>query len=364
MRVALIEPYYGGSHQAWADGYAAGSAHDVTLVTHPARFWKWRMHGAFLTLAELLAADIEVNGVPDVILASSMMDVAAFTGAIRHAAPGVPVAVYFHESQFTYPLSPSDRPDATYQMKNWASAVTADLVIFNSEYHRSVFREKAVRFLNDFPEHKHVEKVDDVIDGSVVLPIGIDIRGLDPTGIKPGNPPLILWNQRWEHDKGPDLLKAIVSGLMKAEISFEMAMCGEVFVSVPLAYSEIEELLGGRLVHAGWAERGEYVDLLNRASVVLSTADQEFFGIGITEAVAAGARPVFPNRLVYPERIDDFNYEPARSLYDTPGHAVDLISEALRSTPGAVDTTVASDFAWDKVAPRYDTVLEGLHRLL
>jgi hypothetical protein len=97
---------------------------------------------------------------------------------------------------------------------------------------------------------------------------------------------------------------------------------------------------------------------------VLSTADQEFFGIGITEAVAAGARPVFPNRLVYPERINDFNYEPARSLYDTPGHAVDLISEALRSTPGAVDATVASDFTWDKVAPRYDTVLECLHRPL
>jgi glycosyltransferase involved in cell wall biosynthesis len=151
---------------------------------------------------------------------------------------------------------------------------------------------------------------------------------------------------------------------MKAEISFDMAMCGEVFVSVPPAYDEIAELLGGRLIHAGWAERDEYVDLLNRASVVLSTADQEFFGIGITEAVAAGAQPVFPNRLVYPERIHDFNCEPARSLYDTPGHAVDLISEALRSAPGAVDSAVASDFAWDKVAPRYDTVLERLHRPL
>jgi glycosyltransferase involved in cell wall biosynthesis len=362
MRIALIEPYYGGSHQAWADGYASASDHDVTLITHPARFWKWRMHGGFLTLADQLADDIARNGVPDVILVSSMMDVAAFAGAIRHSAPGVPLAVYFHESQFSYPLSPADKSDATYQMKNWASAAIADVVIFNSEYHRSIFREKALLFLNDFPEHKHVEKVAEVIDGSIVLPVGIDIQGLEPNREKPRDPPLILWSQRWEHDKGPEELKAIASGLIKADASFDMAMCGEVFVSVPPTYGEIAELLGDRLIHAGWAERGAYIDLLNRASVVLSTADQEFFGIGITEAVAAGARPVFPNRLVYPERIDDFNLEPARSLYDSPGHAVDLISEALRSAQDTVDVSGANDFAWNKVAPRYDTVLERLHR--
>ena len=225
-----MEPYYGGSHQAWADGYAAASVHDVTLITHPARFWKWRMHGAFLTLADELEDDIARNGAPDVILASSMMNVASFAGAIRHMAPEVPIAVYFHESQFSYPLSPADRPDATYQMKNWSSAATADLVIFNSQYHRSTFREKARPFLNDFPEYKHVEKVDEVIDASIVLPVGIDIEGLDQTGPKPRNPPLIMWNQRWEHDKGPEELKAIVSRLIDSNVDFTMAMCGEVFV--------------------------------------------------------------------------------------------------------------------------------------
>lgn len=40
MQVALVEPYYGGSHQAWADGYAARSSHEVRLLTHDARFCK------------------------------------------------------------------------------------------------------------------------------------------------------------------------------------------------------------------------------------------------------------------------------------------------------------------------------------
>ncbi len=360
MRVALVEPYYGGSHMAWADGYAAASVHDVSLITHPARFWKWRMHGAFLTLADGLEDDISDSGVPDVILASSMMNVAAFAGAVRTVAPGVPIAVYFHESQFTYPLSPADKVDATYPMKNWSSAATADLVIFNSEYHRSVFREEARKFLNVFPEYKHVEKVDEVIDASIVLPVGVDISGLDPTAAKPKDPPLIIWNQRWEHDKGPEELKEIVQGLIESGIEFNIAMCGEVFVSVPPTYEEITDLLGDRLIHSGWADRDRYVELLNQSSVVLSTAHQEFFGIGVTEAVGAGAHPVFPNRLVYPERVTDFGAVPETSLYDSPSEAVRSITEALRREVSDESSTRAQRFSWDEVAPLYDDALSGL----
>jgi len=360
MRVTVVEPYYGGSHKAWADGYAAASAHDVTLITHPARFWKWRMHGAFLTLADELAHDVELNGPPDVILASSMMDVAAFAGAVRNVASGVPIAVYFHESQFTYPLSPSDKPDATYPMKNWSSAATADLVIFNSQYHRTVFREEARRFLNSFPEYKHVGRVDEVLDASDVLPVGIDVSDLESPSSGSQDPPLVLWNQRWEHDKGPDELKAIVAGLMSAGADFRFAMCGEVFVSVPSTYGEITEMLGNRLVHSGWAEREQYVELLSETSVVLSTALQEFFGVGVTEAVAAGAHPVLPDRLVYPERIQDFGAEPQHSLFASPEHAVELVLAALGRDPDVALTRAARLFSWDRIAPRYDEALEGI----
>jgi len=300
MRISLIEPYYGGSHKAWADGYASASAHQVSLVTHPARFWKWRMHGAFLTLAEQLAVDIERNGPPDVILASSMMDVAAFAGAVRSVVPGVSIVAYFHESQFTYPLSPADRFDLTYQMKNWSSAAVANRVIFNSRYHRDVFHEEVERFLNAFPEDKHVHRVDDVIDASIVLPVGVDLSAFAVGRPVTDGPPLIVWNQRWEHDKGPTELMEIVGRLIDSGIDFAMAMCGEVFVSVPAEFGEIVERLGSRLIHDGWATRKRYVELLLSASVVLSTAEQEFFGVGVVEAIAAGAHPVLPDRLVYP----------------------------------------------------------------
>ena len=360
MHVLLVEPYYGGSHQAWADGYAASSTHDVRLITHPSRFWKWRMHGAFLTLAEDVAAVVESGWQPDVILASSMMDVAAFAGAVRHVAPGTPIATFFHESQFTYPLSPADKVDFTYQMKNWGSAAVSDLVIFNSEYHRSVFGDEASRFLNAFPDEKQNQHVADVVDAAVVLPVGVDLSGLVGDRRAHAGAPLIVWNQRWEHDKGPEELEVIVAGLIDSDIPFTVAMCGEVFVSVPPAFERITTMLGHRLVHQGYADRDAYENLLRAASVVLSTAHQEFFGIAVVEGIAAGAHPVLPNRLVYPERVESIGGDPARCLYDTPDDAVELIISALGVPTDSALRESAQQYDWSVVSELYDSVLEGL----
>jgi glycosyltransferase involved in cell wall biosynthesis len=360
MRIALVEPYHGGSHAAWADGLAASSRHQVTLIDHPARFWKWRMHGSFLTLAALLEEDVVANGPPDVVLVSSMTDVAALAGAIRHIAPSVPIAAYFHESQFTYPLSPLDTVDATYAMKNWSSAAVADLVIFNSAYHRDVFHDEARRFLAGFPEYTHVSMVDRVMEASVVLPVGIDVDAWSDAPPTAERGPLIVWNHRWEHDKGPEELLAIVDLLDQRSVDFSMAMCGEVFVSVPAGFEAVLGALGDRLAHRGWLERGRYVELLGSARVVLSTALQEFFGVGVVEAIAAGAHPVLPRRLVYPERVAELGADPGRVLYDSPEGAVDLIVAAL-DRPGDPGLRPAVErYDWSSVAPRYDDALVAL----
>lgn len=360
MNVLLVEPYYGGSHKAWADGYAAASALDVRLVTHPARFWKWRMHGGFLTLAEEADRAVKSGWSPDVVLASSMMDVAAFAGAVRDFLPGVPIATYFHESQFTYPLSPADKVDFTYQMKNWGSAAVSNLVIFNSEFHRDVFARQATTFLNAFPDEKHVTMVDAVLDDSVVLPVGVDVHDLISRPITRGVPPLIMWNHRWEHDKGPAELLAIVAGLIEAGVDFRMAMCGEVFVSVPPEFEEVTDLLGDRLVHDGYADRQIYEELLLSAHVSLSTADQEFFGIGTVEAIAAGAHPIVPNRLVYPERIDELGADPSTTLYDSVPDAVTLIAKALSAPVSAALRERVGRYDWSVVGPSYDAALKRL----
>ena len=360
MRLTVVEPYYGGSHRAWADGYAAASRHDVTLLTLPARFWKWRMHGAFLTLAQMLEAEVGAHGPPDVIVVSSMLDVAAFAGAIRSSAPGVPVVVYFHESQFTYPLSPADRVDLAYAMKNWSSAAVADLVVFNSQYHRSVFADAAHRFLNTFPEFTHTHLVPSVIDTSIVLPVGVDVAPLLMAEPRREGTPIVLWNHRWEHDKGPEELLEIVTGLIERDVDFTMAMCGEVFVSVPEAFDAVVDRLGDRLVHRGWTDAHGYRELLLGSSVVLSTALQEFFGISVVEGIAAGARPVLPDRLVYPERMDDLGAAPAPVLYRSPTEAVSLIEAAIALPVDERIREATNRYDWKRVAREYDEAFEEL----
>ena len=360
MKIALVEPYYGGSHQAWADGYANASTHDVRLVTHANRFWKWRMHGAFLTLAEELRSVVGGGWRPDVVFASSMMDVSAFAGAVRGFLPTTPVVTYFHESQFTYPLSPADRVDLTYQMKNWASAAVSDLVVFNSEFHRTVFFEETVRFLNAFPEDKHTGFVDGVRDRSVVAPVGVDVVALVAARAVRSEPPLIVWNQRWEHDKGPEELMRIVEQLIGQRIEFTMAMCGEVFVSVPPTFAEVTGMLGSRLIHEGYADRESYEAILGQADVVLSTADQEFFGIAVVEAVAAGAHPVLPDRLVYPERVADLGFDPDSVLFTTTQQAAELIAGHLGTDPVDERRAATLQYDWTTVAPRYDELLASV----
>ena len=51
MRILALEPYYGGSHQAFLDGWIAHSQHEWTVVSLPAYHWKWRMRHAAITMA-------------------------------------------------------------------------------------------------------------------------------------------------------------------------------------------------------------------------------------------------------------------------------------------------------------------------
>lgn len=363
LRVLLVEPYYAGSHRAWADGYVAASAHDVRPVTLPASFWKWRMQGGFVTLAHQVRRIIEGAGRADVILASSMTNLPGLLGAARDVLHGTPAALYMHENQLTYPLSPLDREDLTYAMVNWTSMTVAEAVFFNSHYHHDVWFDALPAFLGRFPDHRHSDLIDPVRRRSSVLPVGVDLARLDAAPRSTRAVPLVLWNQRWEYDKGPSEFAAAITALAEQRVGFEVAMTGEVFVDEPPEFTRLRHDLGDRIVHMGFADPDSYVSLLRSADVVVSTAHQEFFGIAITEAVYAGAMPLLPNRLVYPERIPPGLH--AACLYDSEGDLTRRLASALtrRSEAARIAAelrpTMAA-FDWAVVAPEYDARLEAI----
>ena len=176
-QVLVVEPYFSGSHQAWAAGYRDHSTHSVELLTLPGRFWKWRMFGGSLTLGRLAAE----RPTPDVLMVSDMVDLPSFLGHAGHNIASVKTVLYMHENQLTYPLSPTARDDLAYAYMNWSSMVRADEVWFNSQFHLDAVFSALPRFLRHFPDHRHTGLLDSVQAKSQVVPVGVDLGWVQPT---------------------------------------------------------------------------------------------------------------------------------------------------------------------------------------
>ena len=360
-RIALVEPYLGGSHRAWAEGYQRHSAHDIELFGLPAIHWKWRMQGGHVTIAPQIEAAVAARGPFDVVVASSMTDVAGLLGVARRSLAGARVVLFMHENQLTFPRPEHDRDDLTYAMTNWTSMLAADLVVFNSAYHRDEWFAALPGFLGRLPDHRHTRLIGPMAKRSVVLPVGAELRALDAIERTVDARPVVLWNQRWEYDKGPTEFAVAIEQLVADGVEFAVALAGERPGAEPPELLRLREVLGEQLVHDGHADVDTYRHLLRRADVVVSTAHHEFFGVAITEAVYAGAFPVLPNRLVYPERIPVEHHEGC--LYDTPDGLVDRVRRAIthladREQVVAELRPVMARCDWSEIAPRYDAVLE------
>ena len=385
IRILLLEPYCGGSHRAWAEGYAAYSRHDVTLLTLPARFWKWRMQGGALTLAEQARA---LDSRPDLILASDMLNLPAFLGLTRDFLSGVPAALYCHENQLTYPLPPSsplrggkeggdlrgwkeggEKRDLTYGMINWLSMLAASQVFFNSRYHLEDWFEELPRLLEHFPDHTHVHRIAEVRAKAEVLSVGCDLRRFYPIPVNQSpisnlqsQAPLILWNQRWEYDKDPETFFRALYVLDQEEegVDFRVALAGRDYRQAAPEFEAARERLGARVVHFGHASEAQYKALLRQADVVVSTALHEFFGVAVVEAIYCGCFPVLPRRLIYPELVpppyhDLCLYEDFEGLLARLRWALAHPDQA-RALAAELRPAVAR-FDWAEMGPRYDEAL-------
>lgn len=364
--VWLLSPYDTGSHFAWAEGYLAHTRHDVTLLRMAGRFWKWRMQGGAIELAAQARTHLAETGPPDVILATDMVNVPVWLGLLRRDLPAhIPVVLYMHENQLTYPWREGEARDLTYGMINWLSQLAADRICFNSRFHLESWFDELPRMLKHYPDYNHLSLIDAVRERSCVLPVGIDCELFAPAAGEDqpngrDHAPLIVWNQRWEYDKRPDRFFALLERLHDAHLPFRLAVAGENFRNVPEEFEAARGRLGARIVQWGYVEsRQAYADLLRRAALVVSTADHEFFGISVLEAICAGAHPLLPDRLSYPELIPQALhalclYEDEDDLFKKTARVL----EDLQPAPTALRQHVTERYGWPAVAQQYDDRLQ------
>lgn len=360
MHVWLLEPYFTGSHRAWAEGYRRHSHHSVRIFAMEGRFWKWRMHGGPLELAEQAGQETHA---PDLILATDMVNLPYFLSLTRPRFADTPIAVYFHENQLTYPPPPGDTRDLTYGFMNLVTGLSADWAFFNSEFHRAEFFDELPRLLKHFPDYNHLEAIDRLHAQSSVLPVGCDLARLDArraTAPPRRRPPLILWNQRWEYDKDAETFFRALSAVAREGLSFRLALAGENFRQAPEEFLQARDAFADRLIHYGYASPEEYAHLLWQADIVISTAIHEFFGIAVVEATYCEAWPLLPRRLTYPELIPPHLHE--AHLYadfdDLVARLRHLLLEPQQASPDL--RSAMSRYDWTSLAPVYDRALDAV----
>ena len=371
MNILALEPWYGGSHKQFLDGLMTHSAHTFEAITMPGRFWRWRMEGGAVTLARKANAALDEGFAPDLIFASDMVNLPAFLSLTRPALSDVPVVLYFHENQLTYPI-PEDRSrERAYPNINYLSALAADRLAFNSQFHFDEFVEALPLLLRDFPDFTNLHTVQDIRDKSQVLHLGMDLKAHDEydvervTRAKTG-PPVVLWNQRWEYDKNPEAFFRVMNRLDDAGYTFRLILAGKHFREQPEEFERAFERYAERILHYGYAEDfAEYSRLLHRADIVVSTSIHEFFGVAIMEAIYCGCHPLLPNRLSYPELIPDELHKPllhAPVLYDDEDALFETLGRILsgeeRTLPAATLRGIPERLDWRAHVEHYDALFE------
>ncbi|MBU1342395.1 MAG: DUF3524 domain-containing protein [Proteobacteria bacterium] len=359
MKILFLEPFFGGSHKDFALGFESFSCHDVTLVTLPDRFWKWRMRGAALYFVSHIK---DISGF-DAIITTDMLDLTDFLALAGKNLP--PVLMYFHENQLSYPLAPDEKRDFHLGFTNIVSAVAADKILFNSNFHFNEFIGSASRLIKQMPDFKPKWMIEQIQKKAEVVYPGCRFEkgGVDFEN-REVNPPLIIWNHRWEYDKNPEFFFDALNSIKEKNIPFSLALLGENYNEFPNIFNHAKERFKDQLVVCGYVEeQNKYLSWLKKGAVVVSCAIQENFGISIVEAARYGCIPLVPDRLSYPEIMPQDLH--ATVLYLTKQDLVEKLENMLLTYQKNLPlqkrlSNHMEQFSWEIMVNRYDTALEEM----
>lgn len=362
-KILIIEPFFSGSHASWAKQLQQYSSHEIDFLTMTGKFWKWRMYGGAITLAqEFLKLDKDY----DMLLATDMLDLTTFLSLVRkRLKPTTKVCVYFHENQLAYPWKEDGEDkkagrDINYGFMNYTTALTADYVFFNSKHNRDSFYGELRQLLKRMPDYRHSDAIDELYAKSIILPIGIPLKNMDKGDaiIYKEDAPLILWNHRWEFDKNPDDFFKALFILQDEGLDFRVAMLGEAYKNAPPIIEEAKVRLKERIAKSGFLSGNEYASWMLASDIMPVTSHHDFFGISVMEGVYSGAFPLLPKRLTYPDLYH--STENPEIFYDNFNDLVAKLRHAIidiNKTREANYASLAKPYDWDCLIDFYDGVL-------
>lgn len=305
----------------------------------PPRNFSWRIRSNSLHWASYNRDELCADYV--FLLATSMTDLSSLRGLVPQLSR-MPTIVYFHENQFAYPNNKQQKEDRKPTnieplLVPIYAALCADKIVFNTTFNKSTFINGARNLFNILPD-KFPPSIIEKLESAVVVPVPIEIP--QTQAMTPITSELleVVWNHRWEYDKGPELLLAIIELVIKQNLPIRFHVVGENFRQQPPAFDQIKSLLSeythSLAIEAGAygfiREEREYYDLLARCDVILSTAMHDFQGLALQEACLADCTPLAPNDLAYPEYLPtDFLYDNELTTVDTAQLIVQRLKHLL-----------------------------------
>lgn len=359
MNIALLEPYYGGSHKYWADHLIKHSSHSIELFSMQARHWKWRMQGSAIYLADLVNASTSHF---DLFLLSDMIDLALLRSQIKHET-NIPFVLYMHENQLHYPKSRNDKQaqlDLSYGYLNFKSCLAADAVVFNSHYHKKVFLDSCYNLLKRMPDYPILYSLDKIESKSSVLPLGLQIIEMNEIIVEDKFPETtLLWNHRWDDDKNPQAFLGLLDQLDRNKTSFKLCLTSQSSKKSDIE-NEIEKKYRREIIHNKYIEsKSEYFKTMSRCHFLPVMPGHDYFGISVLEAVYCGVTPLLPQNMVYEEHLPISQYPDF--FYET----LDELPERIANCNSAPESVINAarkqlrNYDWKHVINDYDNFLTG-----
>ncbi len=310
LSVLALDPFHGGSHRQFTECLANTSQHHWHVITGKPIHWKWRMRSAPIDFVHRTRELVTKVGYPDVLFGTDMLDLPVYLGLLGDSRiQQMPKVLYFHENQWTYPVSPNKKLDNHFGYTNLISAMTADEVWFNSQFHLDDFIKGSRNFLKQMPDTRDLHPLDVLESKARIIPPGFSPPREVPA--VPATPPAaatapddslpkteayhaktvaketaptkiapritVGWVSRWEYDKCPETFVTFLHMLKEANLDFNLILLGGRPRHPVPQLKEINETYKAQILHDGYAKDLEdYWRLLGQMDVVVSTANSNF----------------------------------------------------------------------------------------
>jgi glycosyltransferase involved in cell wall biosynthesis len=367
-RILLLSAYDAISHQLWRKSLKLlFHEYEWKELCLPPRHFTWRVRGNSLIWATTQRKVLEQNY--DLLIATSMVDLSSLRGFVPSLA-SIPTLLYVHENQFEYPQNRSDRKNVEPILVPLYAALCADTVAFNSDFNRNSFLKGAASLLSKLPE-QFPSSIMTQLNASIVLAVPLLENSYRAPAPKTDKVLSVVWNHRWEFDKGPQLLLTITAAIEAKKLPIQLHVVGQQFREQPIEFKQINNLLDNHAKETGIKrglfgfidEHSAYVQLLKICDVVLSTAIHDFQGLAVQEACLMGCVPLTPDDLAYPEYIPEkYRYPVRSSIEATADEAIKKMLKycALKCSGELVCDVDLSAYQGDEIKRQYQTQFDKL----